>query len=173
MDERIVNDATSPKQVQFEKKIEDKVGNDEARLGMAKRASHESDPGALDDLINDYDYTSQPNTPGFVAPAEFSPETRHEETKPEVASPMFTSTVTNIRRIDANPTATSSSGDPEPRLSTTTPPKDPSPTNDSSTIDDPSFVANLMKSFDSGPPHSKPQLGNATTTSQPPDPPQQ
>ena len=138
--------------------------------GDEKRHEHEhghqrdesTDAGALDDLLDDYNYVSQPNTPG-VAPAEFmtnqNPETPMKSSVEE-ASPLL-STVTNIRKVDPNP------GTEEPVSAHTTPAK-PSVQPPSTTLEPPprpapqptgltksvsatstnSFVTNVMKAFD-------------------------
>ena len=70
-------------------------------------ASRESDPGALDDLLDDYQDPSQPNTPGF-SPAELAARHFPDKDTPAVKNdPEMV--VTNIRRIDANPAPTTQS----------------------------------------------------------------
>ena len=87
---------------------EGEKGGDSIATRHVRAESNENDAGALNDLLDDYNYTSQPNTPG--APhAGFTPvdpianESLHSKVENPNMSPVFTSTVTNIRRIDANP----------------------------------------------------------------------
>src|SRR5437762_929397 len=63
--------------------------------------------GALDDLLDDYRYTSQPNTPG-LSPSELASQALASPERPDLNKnedpEMYQ--VRNIRRIDANPPRT-------------------------------------------------------------------
>src|SRR5271156_39451 len=81
----------------------------EGRLNRPESILNDAEPGALDDLLNDYGYTSQPTTPASPTarfPSQQTLESKSpSESEDPATSSIYTSNVTNIRRIDADSTA--------------------------------------------------------------------
>ena len=153
------------------------VAANQERPGHSRTTS-ENEGGALDSLLDDYSYgASQPNTPGILAPAEFTkrePDEQQEQqeknhdntTMIHSPEPIHSSHVTNIQRIDPNPQRLSQATMSSQSPSTTHPePPPPPPPKD----DPASFAASVLKAFDS-PEKSKPSAPptNTIPTTDPP-----
>src|SRR5436305_15212651 len=62
-----------------------------SRREHSRSNSNDDDPGAIDDLLDDYNYTSQPNTPG-MPPVEYT----LKEEMPSTKDSAMTSSMTKL-----------------------------------------------------------------------------
>jgi hypothetical protein len=123
----------------------------------------DNDVGGLYDLLDDYDYTSQPTTPGSPPPAFTAhdippllhPQPSHQphpKSDHPTVSPITTN-VTNIHRIDANP--------PSTNQRTISPPT-PSQSNANPNTESQSFASEVTKALDSTTLNMAPSTVNTT-----------
>ena len=134
----------------------------EGGLTRPESILNDTESGALDDLLNDYGYTSQPTTPASPT-ARFAPQTLESKSPPESEDPatssIYTSNVTNIRRMEADATAAK-----EPTVIPTSQPIQsyPQPAKDDNAS---SFAADVLKSLDT---LENPKSSAVTTTTENP-----